>query len=208
MSQAGQDQPGLPSVAPGGYYVVILRDPERSTAAEVLRATVTLGLTRASPVDFGELCLCCDRPTTARSNFKTGTGLEAYSDPVEVPCCPACSKHLVHPRWLRLGFGCLHAIPLLTIGLGVCDLFIRALGERGGELFVGIGFVLFLASLAIRSAYGVWRRRVVPEGHAPWATLDLGPNQVVLRTCNRRLVERLQARPECVSVSPMSFLSA
>ena len=208
MSPSAQEQPGLPQPAAGDYYLVVLRDPERSTAGEVLRAAATLGATRSSPVDFGELCLCCDQPTPQRASFKTGSGLEAYSDPLEVPCCPACTKHLAYPRWLRLGFGCLLALPLIMIGLGVCDLFIRALGERGGEVLFGVGLAGLLGSVGIRFVYDAWRRNNIPEGHAPWASLDLGPNQVVLRTSNRALVERLHTRPECASVSRVSFLSA
>ena len=208
MSSVIEERRDLPEARPGDDYVVQMFDPERSMGAELLRGAATLGLTRASAVDFGELCLCCNRQATQRLQLKTGTGLEAYSDPVDVPSCGDCPDHLPRSRGIQFGLGLLFVAPLLLIGLGACDLFIGALGDWGAKTLLGIGLVGLLAAIGVRSLYEVLRKSAAPPGHAPGISVSLGPNRVVLRTSNRTLVERLHSRPDCASVDRMSWISA
>ena len=171
----------IPLKPVGKLYRIVFRSANFSYGKIAVMGAVA-GTGHFPVVSFKKMCVCCNQSTEECVQVKpTDPGGHFSADPLNIPVCSKCKEH--------------------------------ALSSTEGEAFAGIGFVTALALVGLGWMYKSWalagaggffitiilfwlikekkRLREVEPEHFPGFSLMVAPNQLVVGTPNRNLVEYL-----------------
>jgi hypothetical protein len=187
MVDANRRAATIPRKREGKFYAVVLRGEGYSTLNVAKRGA--LGGKDTVPIpDFGAECVCCDSPTDGMTIpvELTDPGGHFQADPVDAPVCERCKAHAKARSSSEIFAACMLCVgvPLSILGFVYYD-----------NLPVGFAGV----AIAATALLWVWRLRTArlretQSGHHPGLTLMVAPRQLVVRTTNRNLVQRVVER--------------